>query len=66
LGCNTFLYGSNARNLSVKLPLTQLGKILCLSYYAYVFSSTKLEIRAEQILPGSEGGEGGGGGQGDK
>jgi hypothetical protein len=25
---------------------------------AYVFSSTKLEIRAEQILPGSEGGKG--------
>jgi hypothetical protein len=23
---------------------------------AYVFSSTKLEIRAEQVLPGSEGG----------
>jgi hypothetical protein len=29
--------------------------MLCLSYYAYV-SSTKLEIRAEQVLPGSEGG----------
>jgi hypothetical protein len=29
--------------------------MLCLSYYAYVFSSTKLEIRAEQVLPGSEG-----------
>jgi hypothetical protein len=29
--------------------------MLCLSYYAYVFSSTKLEIRAEQALPGSEG-----------
>jgi hypothetical protein len=67
LGCNTFLYGSNARNLSVKLPLTQLGKILCLSYYAYVFSSTKLEIRAEQILPGIKRvwwGEGDGGEQG--
>jgi hypothetical protein len=25
--------------------------MLCLSYYAYVFSSTKLEIRAEQVLP---------------
>jgi hypothetical protein len=36
--------------------------MLCLSYYTYVFSSTKLEIRAEQILPGSEGV--GGGGQG--
>jgi hypothetical protein len=33
--------------------------MLCLPYYAYVFSSTKLEIRAEQVLPGSEGGQGG-------
>jgi hypothetical protein len=32
--------------------------MLCLPYYAYVFSSTKLEIRAEQVLPGSQ--EGGG------
>jgi hypothetical protein len=30
--------------------------MLCLSYYACVFSSTKLEIRAEQVLPGSKGG----------
>jgi hypothetical protein len=33
-----------------------LAKILCLPYYAYVFSSTKLEIRAEHVLPGSKGG----------
>jgi hypothetical protein len=26
-----------------------------LSYYAYVFSSAKLEIRAEQVLPRNEG-----------
>jgi hypothetical protein len=41
--------------------------MLCLPYYAYVFSSTKLEIWAEQVLPGSErrrGKEGGGRGQG--
>jgi hypothetical protein len=25
-----------------------------LSYYAYILSSTKLEIRAEQVLPGSK------------
>jgi hypothetical protein len=40
--------------------------MLFLSYYAYVFSSTKLEIRAEQVLPGQEGEgweEGGGGRQ---
>jgi hypothetical protein len=38
--------------------------MLCLSYYAYVFSSTKLEIGAEQGLPGSEGGGGRGLGDG--
>jgi hypothetical protein len=36
--------------------------MLCLPYYAYVFSSTKLEIRTEQVLPGGEGGKGGEGG----
>jgi hypothetical protein len=30
--------------------------MLCLPYYVYVFLSTKLEIRAEQLLPGSDGG----------
>jgi hypothetical protein len=34
--------------------------MLCLPYYAYVFSSTKLVIRAEQDLSGTERGEGGG------
>jgi hypothetical protein len=41
--------------------------MLCLPYYAYVFSSTKLEIRAEKVLPGSEvrwGEKSGGQGQG--
>jgi hypothetical protein len=39
--------------------------MLCHSYYAYVFSSIELEIRAEQILPGSKvGGIGCGWGQG--
>jgi hypothetical protein len=32
--------------------------MLCLSYYSYVFFSTKLEKRAEQVLPGSEEGRG--------
>jgi hypothetical protein len=66
LGCNTFVHGSNARNLSVLLSLSQLAKTLCLPYYVYVFSLTKLEIRAEQVLPRSEGqwGEGEGRGQG--
>jgi hypothetical protein len=46
--------------------LNSTGKKLCLPYDAYVFSSTKLVIRAEQVLPGSEWGrreEGGGGRQ---
>jgi hypothetical protein len=34
--------------------------MLCLPYYAYFFFSTKLEIRAEQVLPGRRQGEGGG------
>jgi hypothetical protein len=37
------------------LSLTQLAKMLCLPYYAYVFSSTKSGIRAEQDLPETEG-----------
>jgi hypothetical protein len=40
-------------NLTVYLSLTK--KKLCLPYHSYVFSSTELEIRAEQVLPGSEG-----------
>jgi hypothetical protein len=36
--------------------------MLCLPYYVYIFSSTKSVIRAEQVLPGSEGG----GGQGEE
>jgi hypothetical protein len=31
--------------------------MVCLPYYAYVFSSTKLVIRAEQDLPRTEGEE---------
>jgi hypothetical protein len=51
--------GSNAKNLSVYLSLSQLAKMLCLPYYAYIFSSTKLEIGAEKFpLQGrGEGGE---------
>jgi hypothetical protein len=31
-------------------------KKYCVSFVAYVFSSTKLEIRVEQVLPGSRSG----------
>jgi hypothetical protein len=44
----------------------KLAKMLCLSYYCLYFSSTKLEKRAEQVLPGSEGGEKGDEGDGDQ
>jgi hypothetical protein len=40
--------------MKAMLGISQLAKMLCLSYYACVFSSTKLEIRAEQVMPGSE------------
>jgi hypothetical protein len=32
--------------------------MLCLAYYACVFSLTKLVIKAEQDLPGTDGGRG--------
>jgi hypothetical protein len=46
--------------------IAQLAKTVCLPY-CLIFSSTKLEKRAEQVLPGSErcgGGEERGWGQG--
>jgi hypothetical protein len=36
-----------------KYPYLKLAKMICL-IIAYVFSSTKLEKRAEQVLLGSE------------
>jgi hypothetical protein len=57
------VHGSNARNFSVKLSSSQLAKTLFL-IIAYVFSSTKLEKRAEQGLPGSGGRRGEGRGRG--
>jgi hypothetical protein len=38
--------------------------MLCLPYYACLFSSTKLVIKAEQDLPGTEGGKRGDCGRG--
>jgi hypothetical protein len=43
-------------------PYLNLQKRFVFLIIAYVFSSTKLEIRAEQILPGSKVGLGGEGG----
>jgi hypothetical protein len=58
LGCNILVHGSNARNLSVQLSLYQLAKCYVFLIIAYVYCSTKLEIRAEQVLLGSEEGWG--------
>jgi hypothetical protein len=52
-GCNTFVRGSNARNASY--PYLNYQKRFVFLIIAYVFSSTKLEITAEQVLPRSEG-----------
>jgi hypothetical protein len=63
MGHNTWVHESNSSNLSVQLSLTQLAKPLYLPYYAQVFSSTKLVIRGEQDLPGTEGEKGEGWGR---
>jgi hypothetical protein len=52
------VHGSNVRNLSIHYLELQLAKMLCLSIISYVFASTKLEKRAEKVLPRSEGMEG--------
>jgi hypothetical protein len=50
------VHGSNARNFSVYLSLSQTSKYaMSFLVIAYVFSSTKLEKRAEQVLPGNKG-----------
>jgi hypothetical protein len=46
-------------------PYLKLEKCYVFHITTYVFSSTKLEKRAEQVLPGSKG-DGGGGGGGDE
>jgi hypothetical protein len=45
-------------------PYLKLAKCYVFLIIAYVFSSTKLERRAEHVLRGRWGREGGGGGQG--
>jgi hypothetical protein len=64
MGRNTWVHETNSRNLSVQLSLTQVAKMLCLSYYASVFSSTKSVTRAEWDLPETEEGRGEGWGRG--
>jgi hypothetical protein len=53
---NTQVHGSNARNLPcIAIFISSQQKCYVFLIIAYVFSSTKLEKRAEQILPGSKG-----------
>jgi hypothetical protein len=53
VGCNTHVHGSNARNLSVELSLSQDSKNAVVLIISSVFSSTISENkRAEQVLPG--------------
>jgi hypothetical protein len=49
------VHGSNVRNLSVYLSLSQLAKTFVFLIIVYIFSSTELEKRAKQVLPGSKG-----------
>jgi hypothetical protein len=58
LGCNTHENRSNARNLCIAILISNKQKCYVFLIIGYVFSSTKLEKRAEHILPGSEGDEG--------
>jgi hypothetical protein len=55
LECNTFVHGSNARNPLYSYLDLNKQKCFVLPIIVYTLSSTKLEIRAEQVLPGSEG-----------
>jgi hypothetical protein len=52
----THLYMEAMLGTSLHSSLSQLAKLFVFLIIAYVFSSTKLEIKAEQVLPGSEGG----------
>jgi hypothetical protein len=52
------VHGSNARNLSVQLPLSQLAKTLCLSYYCLYLLFNKI---GEKDRTGSAWKKGGGG-----
>jgi hypothetical protein len=55
LECNTYVHGTNARNFHVWLSLFSEQKPFVLLIIVYTLSSTKLNIKAEQVLPGSEG-----------
>jgi hypothetical protein len=48
------VHGSNARNLLYSYPYLTLAKCYSFLIIAHVFSSTKLEKRAEQVQPGSK------------
>jgi hypothetical protein len=55
------VYGSNARNISVWLSLSQLAKMVCLSYYCLCLLINKI---GEKGRTGSAWKRGGSGGRG--
>jgi hypothetical protein len=54
MGCKTFVHKSNTRNISALLSLSQLEKCFIFFIMLMSFLQKELEIRAEQVLPGSE------------
>jgi hypothetical protein len=52
------VHGSNARNLSVEVSLSQVAKMLCLSYYCSYLFFNKI---GEKWKTGSDWNQGGGG-----
>jgi hypothetical protein len=49
LECNTYVHGSNARNLPVQLSLSQLAKMLCPSYYCLYSVFKKIRDKGRTV-----------------
>jgi hypothetical protein len=60
------VHGSNARNLSALLSLSQLAKMLCLSYYCLYLLFNKIGEKGSTDSAWKGGGRGRGWGQGEK
>jgi hypothetical protein len=61
LECNTFVHGSNARNLSVQLSLSQLAKMLYLPCYCLYSLFNKIRDKGRTVSAWKQGGRGIGG-----
>jgi hypothetical protein len=58
LECNTFVHGSNARNLSALLSISQLAKMLCPSYYCLYCLFNKIRDKGRTVSAWKQGGRG--------